>query len=164
MPARPMFEVEVNDQQRIYPVARQRFIQAVQQILTEQGVRRASISIAVVDKATMHALNNRYLQHDEPTDVLSFVLTAESGYLEGEIIVCADVAADAAAHYHWTVQDELLLYVIHGTLHLVGFDDHTPGERQEMRDRERYFLSNFGLTPRYDDPERPAFEKGDHSS
>jgi probable rRNA maturation factor len=107
------------------------------------------VSIAVVDNAEIHALNRRHLQHDYPTDVLSFLLEETGERLEGEIVASAQTAAAQAARYGWSAEDELLLYVIHGALHLVGYDDQTPEAQERMRRRESQLLAHFGLTPRY---------------
>ena len=109
------------------------------------------MSIAVVDDARMHELNRRYLDHDYPTDVLSFVLAHVGNHLDGQIVVSFDYAAREAARYGWNADDELLLYVIHGSLHLVGYDDLNPEVKQEMRAAEQKYLAQFGLTPRYDE-------------
>ena len=62
----------------------------------------------------IHELNRRYLNHDWPTDVLSFTLDDDDDGLAGEIIVSADTATVAAERYGWKMADEILLYVIHG--------------------------------------------------
>ena len=67
-----------------------------------------------MDDRTIQQLNRQYLDHDEPTDVLSFLLEREAERLEGEIVVSRDTAACSAPAYGWTPADELLLYVIHG--------------------------------------------------
>ncbi len=92
--------------------------------------------MAAVDDRTIHQLNRRYLDHDYPTDVLSFVLEEGPGTVEGEIIVSGDTAAASAPGYGWPAQDELLLYVIHGMLHLVGYDDKSPADAARMRQAE----------------------------
>jgi probable rRNA maturation factor len=123
----------------------------VQRVLAGEGIEKAVISIAVVDDPTMHQLNRQYLQHDYPTDVLSFLLEDDDDRIEGEIIISADYAAREAEQFGWSPQDEMLLYVIHGSLHLVGYDDLEPEFKTEMRAKEREYLATFGLTPRYDD-------------
>jgi len=120
---------------------------AIESVLAEGGIERGYVSLAVVDDPTIHQLNRQFLSHDYPTDVLSFVLDASEGQLEGEIIVSSDTAARAAEQYGWTADDELLLYVIHGALHLIGYDDHEEADRQQMRSAERRHLAHFGLTP-----------------
>ncbi len=141
------FAIEVDDA----PLCDAQIIEAVSGILAEADYKSAQISVAVVDDPTMHELNRRYLNHDYPTDVLSFTLADEDSHLEGQLIVSVDTAAKEAAEYDWTTENELLLYVVHGTLHLVGYDDATPELRGEMREAERRVLSRFGLTPPYDD-------------
>jgi probable rRNA maturation factor len=116
-------------------------------ILNDAGVRQGSLSIAVVDDPAIHQLNRQYLQHDYPTDVLSFVLERDGDRLEGEVIVSADTAIRTAAQLGWPSGNELLLYVIHGTLHLVGYDDLEPELQTKMREQERTYLARFGLTP-----------------
>ena len=76
---------------------------------------------------------------------------AESlGYLEGEVVVSTETAEAAAPNYEWTPNDELLLYVIHGILHLVGYDDHAPDDCSAMRERERHYMERFGRSPKDD--------------
>src|SRR6202022_1392951 len=106
----------------------------------------ADISLAFVDSPTIHQLNRRYLQHDEPTDVLSFPL-GEFGArgLAGELVVGAEVAQAQAADRGHDVQAELALYVIHGLLHICGYDDKSAGPEKEMRERERHHLRRLGL-------------------
>jgi probable rRNA maturation factor len=132
-----------------------RLRRAVRQVLTSAGINKAEISIAIVSDEQMHALNRQYLQHDYPTDVLSFVLEHDeaAGSLEGEIIVSAHYAAREAARYGWTAADELLLYAIHGALHLTGHDDTTPDAQQAMRAAETEHLAALGLKHRYDEQE-----------
>lgn len=127
-----------------------RLRRAVKAILTDAGISKGEVSIAIVDDAKMHELNRRYLDHDYPTDVLSFVLEEGEGRLDGQIVVSADYAAREAARYGWNADDELLLYTIHGALHLVGYDDLNPSGKQEMRQQELKYLAQFGLTPRYE--------------
>jgi probable rRNA maturation factor len=146
--------IEIADEQPASAVDHARLKRAVREILTEAGVGSGEISIAIVGDRQMHELNRKYLQHDYPTDVLSFVLERDeqSGSLDGEIIVSADFAAREAARYGWTMDDELLLYVIHGCLHLVGYDDQTPEGRAAMREAETKHLAHLGLRHRFEEP------------
>ena len=126
---------------------------AITSILRTAGIRRATISVAIVDDPTIHQLNARHLQHDYPTDVLSFLLEDEPDGLEGEVVVSADTATTTAARLGWPAEDELLLYITHGALHLVGHDDHSPADLAVMRRREREVLAEFGIEARYEDEE-----------
>ena len=142
--------IEIANEQQTHAVDCKRLKQAVRNVLADAGIERGEISIAIVDDARMHALNRQYLQHDYPTDVLSFVLEHDEATksLDGEIIASADYAAREAPRYSWTADDELLLYVIHGCLHLVGHDDHTPEGQAAMRAAESKYLAQFGLKQR----------------
>ena len=144
-----MLHVDLANQQQRQAVDGPRLIEAARRVLTEEGVRAGSLSLAVVDDDTMRRLNRQYLQHDYATDVLSFVLDGGGERLDGEVIVSADTAAAECVRYGWNVGDELLLYVIHGTLHLVCYDDQTPADQAAMRAKEAAYLARFGLTPRY---------------
>jgi probable rRNA maturation factor len=139
------FEIEIADQQTCVGVDQDQLAAAARLILEDHGPATARISIALVDDPTIHALNRQYLNHDYPTDVLSFVLEHERDFLEGEIVVSGETALNASRAYGWEATDELLLYVVHGMLHLVGFDDRTAAARAAMRRAERDYLRHFGL-------------------
>lgn len=142
--------IDIADEQETHKVDHDRLIAAVKLILTDAGYASGEISLAIVDDAQMHALNRQYLNHDYPTDVLSFVLEEDDTRLDGQLIVSADYAAREAPTFGWSPNDELLLYTIHGTLHLVGYDDLEPALKAEMRKRETHYLAQFGLQARYD--------------
>jgi probable rRNA maturation factor len=136
--------IEIADQQSVMPLDRRLVRKAVRRVLGDAKTRKARISVAVVDDATMARLNRKYLGHRGPADVLSFVLDESDG-LEGEVIVSAETALRTAPEYGWAPQEELLLYVIHGVLHLVGHDDASPALRAEMRKRETEVLEGLGI-------------------
>lgn len=140
-------EIDVSNQtQREIPLENMR--RAIALVLDEIKLQRCQISVAVVDDPTMHDLNRRYLEHDFPTDVLSFPLERDlaAGVLVGEIVVSIDTAETNARDYQWPLENELLLYVIHGCLHLIGYDDHDVDDQQRMRDAESRVLGAMGLS------------------
>lgn len=145
--------VEIANEQSACSVDESLIRQAVQEILGAEGVTDGQISVALVDDPTIHEINRRHLQHDYPTDVISFVLEREDGYLDGEVVASADTACTVARELGWPAQNELLLYVVHGTLHLVGYDDQSDSDREEMRARECHYLAKFGLKPPWHDPD-----------
>ena len=142
-------KVEIADEQEAHVITYERLIAAARSILTDAGYTSGEVSIAIVDDAAMHELNRQYLAHDYPTDVLSFVLEEDESQLIGQLIVSADYAAREAPQFGWTTDDELLLYTIHGALHLVGYDDQQPDLKAAMREQERVHLARFGLSPQY---------------
>ncbi|HET6881043.1 MAG TPA: rRNA maturation RNase YbeY [Pirellulales bacterium] len=140
-----MLNILITNQQDRLPIDSARLRAAIETVFTGEGITGGEVSLAVLDDPTIHDLNRRWLDHDEPTDVLSFVLEESDGYREGEIIVSADTALARAAEFAWPAETELLLYVVHGTLHLVGYDDKEPGDREQMRERERFYLERLGI-------------------
>ncbi len=143
--------VEIANEQSACTIDESLIRRAVLEILSGEGVTGGQISVAVVDDPTIHEINRRHLEHDYPTDVISFVLECEDGLLDGEVIVSADMACSVAEDLGWPAGNELLLYVVHGTLHLVGYDDQSESDREQMRIRERHYLARFGLVPPWQD-------------
>src|SRR3989304_2009759 len=137
--------ITITNSQSLIPVDTKRLRKAVRMILQDESISRAKINVAVVDDPTIAALHQRYLNNPDPTDVLSFQLERSPHYLEGEVVISAETAKATASHYQWSPQDELLLYAIHGLLHLLGYDDTTPNKRAKIREQERKYLARFGL-------------------
>ncbi|HSW45496.1 MAG TPA: rRNA maturation RNase YbeY [Phycisphaerae bacterium] len=115
--------------------------QAVTAALAGRNV--GNISVAVVDDATIADVNERFLGKARPTDVISFDLRDDptSGTIEGEIVVSAETARRVAADLGLALREELLRYVIHGALHLAGWDDRTTAQRARMRLAENRTLA-----------------------
>jgi probable rRNA maturation factor len=128
--------IHITNRQKTLPVDRRRMRRAILAILRDAGISAANISVALVDNPTIAKLHERFLGDPNPTDVLSFLLERSEKSLEGEVVASADAARASAPRYKSTPEDELLLYVIHGTLHLVGYDDATPRQRAAMRKKE----------------------------
>lgn len=143
--------VSVSNQTSDPTVDESRLREAVTHVLESNSIGCATIGVAVVSDEKIRLLNREFLQHDYATDVLSFPLDATCDTLEGEIAISLDTAASQAKEYAWTVADELLLYVIHGTLHLVGYRDNSETTMAEMRAQEIAMLAHFGLRPHYHD-------------
>ena len=144
-----MLTTEINNDQALLAVDEERLRQEVENVLLAGGIATAEVSVAIVDDPTIHRLNAQYLDHDYPTDVLSFLLERSGDRLEGEVIASADTAIRNAQQYGWSPADELLLYVIHGSLHLIGYDDSTDELQDAMRSAETEQLARFGLVPHY---------------
>ncbi len=141
-----MSKISIASPQETVPIDRGRMREVVRTVLGGESVAEADVSLAFVDNATIHRLNRQFLQHDEPTDVLSFPLSEPgSRKLSGELVIGAEVALAQATERGHDVQAELALYVIHGLLHLCGHDDHDPSAAEQMRERERRYLKELGL-------------------
>jgi probable rRNA maturation factor len=194
------FEIDISNRQSALAFDENRVQAAILRALAIEQVASAVLSISVVDNSAIHKINRDHLQHDYPTDVISFqldfvsaddlqcddevenenededfvdedsseddnvvdddsanvadceVLTegrAAGAAIEGEIIASAEMAVSMATDGEWSAEAELILYIVHGLLHICGYDDLTPEEKRIMRARERAILSELGLTAIY---------------
>ncbi|MGE3818478.1 MAG: rRNA maturation RNase YbeY [Isosphaeraceae bacterium] len=138
--------VEVSDTQSHLKTDRHALDQLVRFVLRAEGVERAAISLAIVDDATIRTLNRRHLEHDWPTDVISFLYTEPDDLaLSGELVISAETALAVSTAAGVSPFGELALYVVHGLLHLLGHDDTTDDARIAMRRRETELLKALDL-------------------
>lgn len=113
------------------------------------------VSVRVVDATEMQQLNSEYRDQDKPTNVLSFPAGDLDGLPEeaesplGDIVVCATVVADEAQQQGKTVADHWAHMIVHGTLHLLGFDHENDSDAAEMEDLEIRIMTNHGLADPY---------------
>ena len=113
--------------------------------LAALGRRREDVHVTLVDEPTIRRLNARHLGARRATDVLAFNLEAPGpSALLGEVIVSVDTARRQARRHRVPLALEIDLLVVHGVLHLAGFDDAEPDGARQMHERERQILS----TPR----------------
>ena len=122
---------------------------AMKSLQNEHFGRPAEVSIVLVDDKRMHELNKAYRSIDRPTDVLSFAqLDDENVPVDvtipvGDIVVSTDTAERQAVSGGRSLNDELEILVIHGMLHLLGYDDETDEGADEMREHEKEILSKI---------------------
>ncbi len=110
-----------------------------------RGFASGRIGVMVTDDETIHEINRRHLDHDYPTDVISFTYDRSGATVEGELVVSLCTARRSASELGWDWRYELLLYVVHGTLHICGLEDSSPADRAEMRSQEQAVLERLGI-------------------
>ncbi len=119
------------------------------------GEAAAEVSVRIVDADEMRVLNREYRQQDKPTNVLSFPAGPVTGLPPaepvpiGDIVVCADVVRDEAAAENKPLQDRWAHMLVHGTLHLLGFDHEADEEAAAMEALETRILEAQGLADPY---------------
>lgn len=118
------------------PLAKMR--RAVQHVFEGEGIAEGAVTIVLVDDTTIHEMNKTYLQHDYPTDVITFSLDEEP--LSGEIYISAETARNQAEEYGVSVTNELMRLAAHGALHLAGYDDANDEGRAQMRRLEDKYI------------------------
>ena len=114
------------------PVASSRVARVAEQVLRAEAVRDAVLSVAFVTVRRIAALNWQHLHHRGPTDVISFgfrPVGAESGAVVGDVYIAPGVARRNALEAHRGIREELLRLVVHGVLHVLGYD-HPVDERR----------------------------------
>lgn len=121
------------------------------EVLSREG-KDARLSIAFVDNNEIKKLNKRYFDSDEVTDVISFPLSNNKNFLSGEIIVSVETAVDTAGERSISIEGEIILYIVHGILHLLGYDDDNERDAGIMHEEESKILKVLGYdAPRVED-------------
>jgi probable rRNA maturation factor len=107
--------------------------------------RRATLSVTFLGRDAMRRLNARYLGHDRPTDVIAFALPGPAGALAGDVYLCPWVAARSARMHRVSLRQELLRLVIHGTLHVLGWEHPEGVDRtgSPMWRRQEHYLGRL---------------------
>ena len=130
--------VDVSTDGHRLPISRARLKDIVLGVLEAERVRHALVSVAFVSKRAIARLNREHLNHTGATDVISFALSAGRGArghtpVVGDVYVAPDVARENAARYGTATREEIVRLVIHGTLHVLGYDHPDGDDRVESR-------------------------------
>ncbi|MFQ5686663.1 MAG: rRNA maturation RNase YbeY [Candidatus Scalindua sp.] len=135
--------VEIANLQKHYEIKSSKIKRVVKEVLSRER-RGARLSIALVDNSKIKELNKQYFSTDEVTDVISFPLSNNKNLLSGEIIVSVETAVDTAGKRNISIEGEIVLYLIHGILHLLGYDDGNEGNARVMHEEESKILKTLG--------------------
>jgi probable rRNA maturation factor len=140
-------QIDILDKQRAVRVGAAWLERVVRRALAREGIDRAEISILLVGDRRMARLHEEWLGIPGPTDVITFDLAAggPADGLHGDIAVSAETARRMARELGWAPRHEVAYYVVHGLLHLAGYDDLVPDARRAMRARERVVMAAAGL-------------------
>ena len=117
--------------------------QIVEKILSLEKINEALVNVILVDDKYITKLNKKYMNKDNTTDVISFVLEKNRAKksMEGEVYANLEQIKRQALEYKTKVMEEFFRIVIHGVLHLVGYDDQSVTDKQTMTDKEDYYLA-----------------------
>ncbi len=154
--------IEVRNRQRLQRLSTAA-VQSLARATLEQLWCSGEIGIHLVGPQEMARLNWDYLQHEGSTDIITFDHGSTETHLHGECFICVADALKQAAEWGTTWPEELGRYVIHGLLHLAGYDDLEPTDRREMKRREnaltRLLVQNAGWQPFPRSPASPRQAK-----
>jgi rRNA maturation RNase YbeY len=114
-------------------------------LLAEQAGPEAALEINLVSPAQMARVNQTFLQHEGPTDVITFDYREDArAAVQGELFICPAVAVSQAREFGTDWRSELMRYVIHGLLHLLDYDDRQTAARHRMKQAEGRLLRDLG--------------------
>ena len=135
--------VVIANRQRTEKINARRLKQIVEELFAELEITEAELGIHLVGTKKMAQVNRQFLQHEGSTDVITFdhsspnsQLPTPNSQIHGELFICVDDAVAQAKEFktHW--QTEVVRYLVHGVLHLLGYDDLQPDLRREMKREE----------------------------
>lgn len=102
------------------------------------------LTFSLVDDNTIHEINREYLKHDYPTDIITFNYSEKNQiFIDGEVLISYETALLNAKKYDVTLENEITRLIIHGVLHLLGFDDNNPSKKRVMKNKENALLKQI---------------------
>lgn len=138
----PHFEIVIENRQKRTRISKAKLIRWTTKMLKLLGWKRVGLSIVLVNDSEMRRLHRRFLGEDSATDVLAFGQMEGKFFPQpptpflGDVVVSVETAKRMAPHFGNRWDEELLLYVCHGLLHLMGYRDSTPPAKQRMEKRQ----------------------------
>lgn len=102
-----------------------------------------SVEINFVGSGQIHKINNKYLGHDYTTDIITFNYSGNNQILDGELFISIEDAEQFASKYNIPVEEELLRLIIHGFLHLAGYNDQAAADKRKMKRLENRLLNRY---------------------
>jgi probable rRNA maturation factor len=146
--SRPAVDVFVANEQSDVEVDERRLIALARFAAAEEGIDpRAELSVLLVDRGAMASLKERWVGESGPTDVLAFPMDEDVGedepFMIGDVVICPDVAREQAETRSAPANEEVDLLLVHGILHLVGYDHVRAADAKAMKHRERRILQGF---------------------
>jgi probable rRNA maturation factor len=137
-----VIRIHIRNLQKRLPVDRPLIKKIVQSVCSRENPGTAhQISVCLVNDARMRRLNSRFHHRDAPTDVLAFPLSDDPAEIIADIFVSTDTAVSQARTYRTNPRYEMYLYVIHGLLHIAGYNDLTAADKRCMRRKEKEYLT-----------------------
>lgn len=117
------------------------------EIINGEKLNYTEVNVIFTDDEMIHKINREFLNHDYPTDVISFELSDEIPIVDkvAEIYISVDKAIEQARFYKVTPENEIARLVAHGLIHLAGYDDKSTAEKLRMRRKESYYIKKVGF-------------------
>jgi probable rRNA maturation factor len=155
--------IVIANRQRTQKINARLLKQIANELFVELEIETAELGISLVSAREMTLVNETFLQHEGSTDVITFdhaeKRKAESGkrkYLHGELFICVEEAILQAKEFGTSWQSEVMRYLVHGVLHLLGYDDLKPHLRRAMKREENRLVRRLARRFALAELSRPA--------
>jgi probable rRNA maturation factor len=146
--------VVIANRQRTRKINARLLKEIVEALLSDLEMEQAELGVTLVAAREMALLNESFLRHDGPTDVITFDYVeprrektrngTRRRNLHGELFICTDVSLKQSREFKTTWQSEVVRYLVHGVLHLLGHDDHVGAARRRMKREENRLVLRLG--------------------
>lgn len=117
----------------------------IHQLKCELGFSINSLEISFVHSSQMKNVNRSYLKHDYATDIITFQYSNDKNNIDGEIIISDEEASKNAKRFKTSVRGEIIRLIIHGVLHLLGYDDQNAGDKKLMKKIENSLVTKYNF-------------------
>ncbi len=124
------------------PIKSKFLIDAASQVLRSEKKHQANIHLIFTDDSEIQKINYMFLSHNYPTDVITFPLESEP-QLEAEIYISVETARRQAKEFHVSLANELVRLIVHGILHVCGYDDVNPRAVSKMKAKENFYIDTI---------------------
>ena len=121
-------------------IEKKKLHQYVKFITQDLNLSLRSLEINFINSKAIKEINKKFLSHDYSTDIITFNYSEAQNIIDGEIFISVDDAKENAKKFKVKFQEEIGRLVVHGILHLIGFDDTTPDQRKKMKNQENQLL------------------------
>ena len=138
-----MNEISIFYEHSSFPIIEKNLKSLCSKILDYKGYKEYSLSIIFIDDEKLKKMKKEYFNQDLYTDVIAFNLNERDEDLDGEIYISFDAIKINSDLYKTNINNELQRIVIHGTLHLIGYEDNTKEKKDEMTKIEDFFINHF---------------------
>jgi len=154
-PKHPPNKLSITNSQRRIPISADSVQNAVSFLLEGNNIECEEMAVHFVGKKRISSLHNQFFDDPTTTDCITFpvdpLLNGKCSFL-GEVFICPQTAKEYVLKHGGDLYEEITLYVVHGFLHLLGYDDQTEKQRKQMRSLEKKWLlalakNNLIVTP-----------------
>jgi len=134
-------QIFIQNLQKKLPINPKKISKLISKILKDEKIKKSGfINICFVNNPLIKKYNSKFLKVKDPTDVLAFDLSEKNGNILADIMISTDIAIANSVKFNTTASYELLLYVAHGVLHILGYNDQSRLQKKLMRKKENEYV------------------------